>query len=231
MAQEWHYTQNGQKAGPITSAQLQALAKSGQIKPTDMVWKEGMAAWTPASKIKGLFPETAVSAKPTPPPVPSAPLKDEPATTSNPAATPPSTKWKWGYYAGGVVALLMLCSGAIRGCADATTGGGTITFAEQVDPATLKTFKESNQFTTGWVWMVVRTKRPVGDTKLIFYGRLEGAVAWNVLGEVTVDPAWDTLVGKELLDRPGRYEIKAMNGKGRLVAQSKVEIVELLKAR
>ena len=50
------YTRDGKgKSGPISSAQLQALAKSGQLQPADMVWKEGMAKWTPASKIKGLF--------------------------------------------------------------------------------------------------------------------------------------------------------------------------------
>lgn len=56
MASEWFYTRdNKSKAGPVSSAQLQALAKSGQLKPTDMVWKEGMAKWMPASAIKGLF--------------------------------------------------------------------------------------------------------------------------------------------------------------------------------
>ncbi len=57
MASEWFYTQDGKtKAGPASPAQLQALAKSGQLRPTDLVWKAGMAEWMPARTIKGLFP-------------------------------------------------------------------------------------------------------------------------------------------------------------------------------
>jgi hypothetical protein len=56
MASEWFYTRDGKtKIGPVSSAQLQALANSGQLLPTDLVWKEGMARWTAASNINGLF--------------------------------------------------------------------------------------------------------------------------------------------------------------------------------
>jgi hypothetical protein len=56
MANEWHFTLNGQQAAsPVTAAQLKQLAASGQLQPTDMVWQEGMANWVPASSIKGLF--------------------------------------------------------------------------------------------------------------------------------------------------------------------------------
>jgi hypothetical protein len=56
MASEWYYTQNGQQApAPVSSSQLAQLASSGQVQPTDMVWKEGMANWVQASTIKGLF--------------------------------------------------------------------------------------------------------------------------------------------------------------------------------
>jgi len=59
MASEWHYTQNGQPAGaPVDGAQLRQLAASGQLKPDDLVWKEGMASWAPASSVKGLFDGT-----------------------------------------------------------------------------------------------------------------------------------------------------------------------------
>jgi hypothetical protein len=55
MASEWFYKVDGKKRGPVSSAQLQALAKSGELKSTDIVWKEGMAKWVSASTIKGLF--------------------------------------------------------------------------------------------------------------------------------------------------------------------------------
>ena len=57
MANEWHFTLNGQPAdSPVSAAQLKELAVGGQLQPTDMVWQEGMTGWAPASSIKGLFP-------------------------------------------------------------------------------------------------------------------------------------------------------------------------------
>lgn len=64
MPSEWYYTVNGQQApSPASNAQLKQLATAGQLKPTDLVWQDGMADWVPASSIKGLFP-----AAPTPAP-------------------------------------------------------------------------------------------------------------------------------------------------------------------
>jgi hypothetical protein len=57
MANEWHYTLNGQPAAtPVSAAQLKQLAASGQLKPTDLVWQDGMLEWAPAGSVKGLFP-------------------------------------------------------------------------------------------------------------------------------------------------------------------------------
>jgi hypothetical protein len=67
MASEWHYTQNGQPAGtPVSSAELKRLAASGQLLPTDMVWREGMANWVTAGSIKDLFPAGSRAAEPAP---------------------------------------------------------------------------------------------------------------------------------------------------------------------
>jgi hypothetical protein len=56
MAAELFYTRDGDiNSGPVSSAQLKALARSGKLRPTDMVWREGMAKWTPGTKVKGLF--------------------------------------------------------------------------------------------------------------------------------------------------------------------------------
>jgi hypothetical protein len=56
VADEWFYTQHGQQQGPVAAAQLKQLAVSGKLRPTDLVWKEGMANWVPASATRGLFP-------------------------------------------------------------------------------------------------------------------------------------------------------------------------------
>ena len=66
MAHDWFYTRDGkQKHGPVSSTQLQTLARSGQLLPSDRLWKQGMSQWVPAAKVKGLFPSPA-----TPPPLP-----------------------------------------------------------------------------------------------------------------------------------------------------------------
>jgi GYF domain 2 len=48
MSQEWYYAKGDQKQGPITSEQLKGLAKSGDLKSTDLVWTEGMPEWKQA---------------------------------------------------------------------------------------------------------------------------------------------------------------------------------------
>jgi hypothetical protein len=57
VADEWYYAQQGQQHGPVTAAQLKQLAQSGGLLPTDLVWKQGMANWAPASAARGLFPQ------------------------------------------------------------------------------------------------------------------------------------------------------------------------------
>lgn len=54
---EWHYTIDGQPAAvPVNPAQLKQLASSGKLKPTDLVWQDGMLEWAQAGSVKGLFP-------------------------------------------------------------------------------------------------------------------------------------------------------------------------------
>ena len=51
----WYVARNGQRVGPHTQAQLKDLAAGGRLRPADMVWQEGAAAWTAAGTIPGLF--------------------------------------------------------------------------------------------------------------------------------------------------------------------------------
>ena len=46
--EERDYAKGDQKQGPITSEQLKGLAKSGDLKSTDLVWTEGMPEWKQA---------------------------------------------------------------------------------------------------------------------------------------------------------------------------------------
>lgn len=55
VSQEWYYSVEGDRQGPIGGAELKKLAEAGTLKPTDLVWKDGMADWVQARSIKGLF--------------------------------------------------------------------------------------------------------------------------------------------------------------------------------
>jgi tetratricopeptide (TPR) repeat protein len=75
MAQEWYYSKDGERQGPVTPQQLKQLAASGDLQPTDLIWKEGMDDWVQASKVKRLFSEKTGREK-MPPAVP-LPARDE----------------------------------------------------------------------------------------------------------------------------------------------------------
>lgn len=51
---QWYYAKNGQQIGPIDDAGLQGLISSGQVNSSDLVWKDGMANWVPASTVPEL---------------------------------------------------------------------------------------------------------------------------------------------------------------------------------
>ncbi len=56
MAAEWYYSAGGEKHGPVSAAELRHLATNGQLQSDHLVWKDGLAQWVEARKIKGLFP-------------------------------------------------------------------------------------------------------------------------------------------------------------------------------
>jgi len=54
---EWFYARDNRQQGPVSALELKQLAQTGQLKPDDLVWREGMGDWLPAGKVKGLFEE------------------------------------------------------------------------------------------------------------------------------------------------------------------------------
>jgi len=70
----WYYSENGRQAGPVTAAALREMASSGRLGPQDLVWREGMADWRPASTVHELaasLPVPAASWPVAPPPLPA----------------------------------------------------------------------------------------------------------------------------------------------------------------
>lgn len=62
----WYYALAGEQKGPVTGAELTALAASGTVTPATLVWREGMAGWEPYARTLGTPDE--------PPPNPAASL-------------------------------------------------------------------------------------------------------------------------------------------------------------
>ena len=89
MAQEWYYTKDGERQGPITSQHLKQLAASGKLQPSDLVWNSEMDDWKPAKSVRGLFQATSQPKVTKPPPVPSQSKPSAPAP-SVPANEPTS---------------------------------------------------------------------------------------------------------------------------------------------
>jgi hypothetical protein len=54
--ERWHYEYQGERRGPVSSEEIAQLAASGQIQPNSLVWKRGMAEWSPAAQVEGLLP-------------------------------------------------------------------------------------------------------------------------------------------------------------------------------
>lgn len=76
---EVHVSRNGVSFGPYEESQATALFASGNIAPTDLVWKEGMPAWREAVEIFGV---RSVPPAVRPPPIsnPTAAVIARPAT-------------------------------------------------------------------------------------------------------------------------------------------------------
>jgi len=53
----WRYAKGGEQHGPVSDRRLKELAISGQLSPSDLVWREGMLDWAKAGTIRGLFPK------------------------------------------------------------------------------------------------------------------------------------------------------------------------------
>lgn len=78
----WYYAQNGAQGGPIPIEELRAKLSSGALRSSDLVWSEGLPAWTPAGQVAALLPPP----DPGPPPPPRSPAPPPPAYRA--AATP-----------------------------------------------------------------------------------------------------------------------------------------------
>ena len=115
---EYFIVENGKQAGPFSIAQL----AEKHIKPETLVWKEGMADWTPARKIaelKFILAEGSQQTGTAVPPVP--PTANQAEEMSQPAAEteenengndsdkkPKKKKSYWKFFVGLLVVILLI---------------------------------------------------------------------------------------------------------------------------
>jgi len=50
----WYYTMGGQQQGPVPLEHLKHWLTSGQLGPTELVWREGMSNWVAANQVPEL---------------------------------------------------------------------------------------------------------------------------------------------------------------------------------
>jgi len=76
---QWYYSKSGSQLGPIEQEELRAKIASGEVQPSDLVWREGLADWQPYSRIPELQSAGAVP----------APVGGPPAGPAGPVASTP----------------------------------------------------------------------------------------------------------------------------------------------
>ncbi len=85
----WYYARGEAEQGPISTSQIKALAAAGALRRDDLVWKEGMENWLPASDVEELFPGKRKSGELSR--KPDATPKQNGSSTTKPTPTRPSS--------------------------------------------------------------------------------------------------------------------------------------------
>lgn len=102
MANQWYYAQNGQQFGPLPGEQLRNMLSSGALRPSDLVWSDGLPAWMPAGQVPALLPAPAAPAPtyvpaPAPRPAPAYAPQASPAPRPAPAYAPQASPAAYGH--------------------------------------------------------------------------------------------------------------------------------------
>ena len=69
----WHYVEQGQQMGPVSDEQLAQLVQAGKINGETLVWREGLANWSPYREVNPAAAATPVTVAPAAPVISSNP--------------------------------------------------------------------------------------------------------------------------------------------------------------
>jgi hypothetical protein len=86
---DWYYAKDNKQFGPVNAVELKRLSQTGELRPEDLVWTDGMKEWSAARKVKGLFDEEPAGPKMAAPPGAKAanPFMAVPSTGASPAGS------------------------------------------------------------------------------------------------------------------------------------------------
>jgi hypothetical protein len=62
---DWYYSRGGAQSGPIDFDTLKMLSTTGQVRPDDVAWTQGMASWAPINQIPGMGAAQPIGPPPT----------------------------------------------------------------------------------------------------------------------------------------------------------------------
>ncbi len=142
MAAEWYYASGGQQLGPVNTEELRAALRDGNVKPSDLVWKEGMPDWAPAATVSVLKSAQAPAPQPKPRPqaTTSAPQRigSDPQPAPQPqvqitepdagSTSPPKQKKKRSGFVGKNIAKVKALNERLSGKQKIAVGGGFLVF-------------------------------------------------------------------------------------------------------
>ena len=52
----WYWRRGKKILGPVSHRELRLLAEFGHLRPDDLLWRPGLAGWTPPSSVRGVLP-------------------------------------------------------------------------------------------------------------------------------------------------------------------------------
>ncbi len=108
---EWYYGKHGKQEGPVDLARLQEMLRTGQLAPNDLVWRQGMTEWAPASSVPELSqPQPAPPAAPgAGPPAPETGAGGSYGPASRAAATQAQHEHVPNYLVPAILVTILCC--------------------------------------------------------------------------------------------------------------------------
>jgi hypothetical protein len=67
---EWYFGRDGSQGGPVPEAEIRRMLAAGELRATDLAWRDGMDQWQPAGRVAELA-SAAANAPLRPPPLPA----------------------------------------------------------------------------------------------------------------------------------------------------------------